>query len=59
VSNGHGNARSLAHLQATVSCGGAVAGDRLNSPRTIDGIFEMQSDGIDLVLGMRLRIGVG
>jgi hypothetical protein len=28
-------------------------------PRTIDRIFEVQSDGIDLVLGMRLRIGVG
>jgi hypothetical protein len=42
-----------------VARGGAVAGVRLHSPRTIDRIFEVQSDGIDLVLGMRLRIGVG
>jgi hypothetical protein len=29
------------------------------SPQTIDWIFEVQSDGIDLVIGTRLKIGVG
>jgi CubicO group peptidase (beta-lactamase class C family) len=59
ASNGHGNARSLARLQSAVACGGEVEGVRLLSPKTIDRIFEVQSDGIDLVLGYRLKIGVG
>jgi CubicO group peptidase (beta-lactamase class C family) len=57
--NGHGNARSIARIQSAVACGGEVDGVRLLSPETIDRIFEVQSDGIDLVLGMRLKIGVG
>jgi hypothetical protein len=57
--NGHGNARSVARLQSAVACGGEVDGLRLLSPRTIDRIFEVQSNGIDLVLGIPLKIGVG
>lgn len=57
--NGHGNARSLARLQSALACGGEVDGVRLLSPRTIERIFEVQSDGIDLVIGMPLKIGVG
>jgi CubicO group peptidase (beta-lactamase class C family) len=57
--NGHGNARSLAHIQSAVACGGVVDGVRLLSPKTIDQIFEVQSDGIDVVLGYRLKIGLG
>ena len=57
--NGHGNARSVARIQSAVACGGEVGGVRLLSPRTIDRIFEVQSDGIDLVLGCRVKIGVG
>jgi CubicO group peptidase (beta-lactamase class C family) len=57
--NGHGNARSLARIQSVVACGGQVDGVRLLSPKTIDRIFEVQSDGIDLVLGYRLKTGVG
>ncbi len=57
--NGHGNARSVARIQSAVACGGEVDGVRLLSPKTINRIFEEQSDGIDLVLGYRLRIGVG
>lgn len=59
AANGHGNARSIVRIQSAVACGGEVAGVRLLSPKTIDRIFEVQSDGIDLVLGMRLKIGVG
>jgi CubicO group peptidase (beta-lactamase class C family) len=59
ASNGHGNARSIARLQSAVACGGEVDGVRLLSPKTIDRIFEVQSDAIDLVLGYRLKIGVG
>src|SRR5262249_39282147 len=57
--NGHGNARSVARLQSAVACGGEVAGVRLLSPQTIDRIFEVQSNGIDLVIGIPLKIGVG
>jgi CubicO group peptidase (beta-lactamase class C family) len=57
--NGHGNARSLARIQSAVACGGLVDGVRLLSPKTIDQIFEVQSDGIDVVLGYRLNIGLG
>jgi hypothetical protein len=57
--NGHGNARSVARIQSAVTCGGEVDGVRLLSPKTIDRILEVQSDGIDLVLGYRLKIGVG
>jgi CubicO group peptidase (beta-lactamase class C family) len=57
--NGHGNARSVARIQSAVACGGEVGVVRLLSPRTIDRIFEVQSDGIDLVLGCRVKLGVG
>jgi CubicO group peptidase (beta-lactamase class C family) len=57
--NGHGNARSVARIQSAVACGGVVDGVRLLSPKTIDRIFEVQYNGIDLVTGMRVRMGVG
>jgi len=57
--NGHGNARSAARIQSAVACGGEIDGVRLLAPKTINRIFEVQSDGIDLVLGYRLKIGVG
>jgi CubicO group peptidase (beta-lactamase class C family) len=59
AANGHGNARSVARLQSAVACGGEVDGARLLSPQTIDRIFEVQSNGIDLVIGIPLKIGVG
>ena len=59
AANGHGNARSVARLQSAVACGGEVDGVRLLSPQTIDRIFEVQSNGIDLVIGIPLKIGVG
>ena len=57
--NGHGNARSVARLQSAVACGGVVDGVRLLSPLTIDRVFEVQSDGIDLVIGIPFKFGVG
>jgi len=59
AANGHGNARSVARLQSAVACGGDVDGVRLLSPKTIDRIFEVQSNGIDLVLGIPLKMGIG
>jgi CubicO group peptidase (beta-lactamase class C family) len=59
AANGHGNARSLARLQSAVACGGEVDGVRFLSPQTIDRIFEVQTNGIDLVIGVPVKIGVG
>lgn len=59
AANGHGNARSAARLQSAVACGGEVDGVRLLSPQTIDRIFEVQSNGIDLVLGFPVKWGIG
>jgi CubicO group peptidase (beta-lactamase class C family) len=59
AANGHGNARSVARIQAVVANGGSVDGVELLSPKTIDRIFDVQSDGVDLVLGAPLRFGIG
>jgi CubicO group peptidase (beta-lactamase class C family) len=57
--NGHGQARSVARVLSALSLGGAVDGVRLLSPETIELIFEQQSHGVDLVLGVPLRWGMG
>jgi CubicO group peptidase (beta-lactamase class C family) len=59
AANGHGNARSVARIQSVVSNGGTVDGITLLSPATIDRIFEVQADGIDVVLGIPLKFGIG
>ena len=59
AANGHGNARSVARIQSVVACGGEVDGVRLLSPKTIDLIFAEQANGVDLVLGLPLRFGIG
>jgi len=57
--NGHGNARSLARMLSPISRGGAANGVRLLSTSTIERIFEVQSYGPDLVLGVPLKFGIG
>lgn len=57
--NGHGNARSVARIQSLVSGGGVLDGRRMLSEKTIDLIFEQQSDGVDLALLVPLRFGIG
>ena len=59
AANGHGNARSIARIQAVVSHGGEAFGVRLLSPSTIEVIFREQCDGVDLVMGEPLRHGIG
>jgi CubicO group peptidase (beta-lactamase class C family) len=49
----------VARIQAIVACGGTLDGVQLLSPKTIDLIFREQSKGIDLVLGIPLRFGIG
>ncbi|WP_433562712.1 serine hydrolase domain-containing protein [Nocardia sp. CA-151230] len=56
---GHGNARSIARLQSLISNGGELSGRKYLSDKTIDLIFEQQSDGVDLAIMLPLRFGVG
>ena len=53
--NGHGNARSVARILSTVTLGGG----NLLSSDVMASIFDEQSSGIDLVLGIPLRFGIG
>ena len=53
--NGHGNARSVAKIVRVL----ALDGGGLLSPETIEVIFDEQSHGLDLVLGLPLRFGIG
>lgn len=59
AANGHGNARSVAGIQAVVANGGTHNGVTLLSPDTIDLIFDEQAYGTDLVLGLPVRFGMG
>ncbi|MCX4781693.1 serine hydrolase domain-containing protein [Streptomyces sp. NBC_01264] len=59
AANGHGTAAGIARLLSVVSRGGTVDGLRLLSPETIDLIFEEQASGVDLVIGLPMRWGMG
>lgn len=59
ASNGHGNARSVASAMAPLANRGTSRGVDLLGPATIDRIFEVQSNGIDRVLGRHMRFGIG
>lgn len=60
AANGHGNARSLARILSAISLGGKVNGVQLLRPDTVEMIFDVQSDGPDVVLlGHRLKFGLG
>lgn len=57
--NGHGNARSVARMLRALALGGTVDGVRLLGQDTIDVIFDEQSHGPDLFLGVPIRFGIG
>jgi len=59
AANGHGNARSVAQIQAIVANGGTAGGVTLLSDETIDKIFDEQAHGTDQVLGLPVRFGMG
>ena len=56
---GHGTARGIALAQSAVSHGGVAAGTRLLSEETVARIHEPQADGVDLLLSVPLRFGIG
>jgi CubicO group peptidase (beta-lactamase class C family) len=59
AANGHGNARSVALAQSAISNGGVVNGTRLLSTDAIEEIFRVQADGVDQVLMVPVRFGMG
>lgn len=59
AANGHGNARSVALVQSIIAGRGEARGIRLLSSKGCDAIFDQQADGIDLVLGLPNRFGMG
>jgi CubicO group peptidase (beta-lactamase class C family) len=59
AANGHGNARSVARVQSVFSNGGEVGGVRLLSPQATELPLDVQSDGIDVVMALPVRFGLG
>ncbi|MFX0036555.1 MAG: serine hydrolase domain-containing protein [Candidatus Hermodarchaeota archaeon] len=59
ASNGHGSARAIARITAVIACGGILDDIRLLSLETIEKALEEQSYGIDLVLLVPMRFGLG
>ncbi|KAL7914023.1 beta-lactamase/transpeptidase-like protein [Trichoderma velutinum] len=57
--NGFTNARAMNRIFSILALGGEVNGVRLLSQKTIELIFEEQSNGTDLVVGQLLRWGIG
>ncbi|MCZ6656531.1 MAG: serine hydrolase [Gammaproteobacteria bacterium] len=59
AANGHGNARSVVRVQTLVANLGTAFGKRLMSEAGCRVIFDEQSNGKDLVLGVPIRFGMG
>lgn len=59
AANGHGNARSIVRAQTAMANGGAAFGKQLLSEAGTDRIFEQQTNGLDLVLGIPMTFGMG
>ena len=57
--NGQGNARSVARVMSVLACEGEVNGIRLLNPHIIEKAIEEQYYGLDLVLGVPIRWGLG
>ena len=56
---GQGNARSVALLNALITGRGEVRGVRLLRPETVDRVFAHTIEGVDYVLGIPLKWGLG
>jgi CubicO group peptidase (beta-lactamase class C family) len=59
AANGQTNAKALTTIFNAITLGGSTQGVQLLSPRTIDLIFELQADGVDMFLNIPLRWGIG
>ena len=59
AANGHSNAKGVLDVMRVISLGGSAGGVQLLSEKTIDRIFDVQIDDVDLVLGVPFRRGIG
>ena len=59
AANGQGNARSIVRAQTAMANGGQAFGKTIMSKAGTKRIFEKQSEGLDLVLGMPVTFGMG
>ncbi|MFE1754607.1 serine hydrolase [Streptomyces anandii] len=59
AADGYGNARSVAAVQSVLACAGQTPHGRLLSEATCRMALDEQSHGVDLVLGIPLRFGIG
>ncbi len=59
AANGHGNARSIVRVQTAVANLGSAFGVNLLSEAGARRVFDEQTKGTDLVLGVPLRFGMG
>jgi CubicO group peptidase (beta-lactamase class C family) len=55
AAGGQGNARSVARIQAVLAAGGGP----LLSAAGCERVFDQQSDGVDAMLGLHIRFGLG
>ncbi len=59
AAGGIGNARSVARVHSALACGGSVDGVKLMSSAGVERALEEQKNGVDLLLGMPMRYGMG
>ena len=59
AANGHGNARSVAILQAPLACKGSAFGVTLLSKETAESVMNPRITSKDLVLGIPISFGLG
>jgi CubicO group peptidase (beta-lactamase class C family) len=59
AANGHGNARSVVRVQTAVANGGRAFGVEVLSEKGARSVFDEQTNGPDLVLGVPIRFGMG
>ncbi len=59
AANGTGNARAVARVAGVLAAGGSAEGVHLLGEETLAKAIEEQSNGIDLVLGVPIRFGLG
>jgi CubicO group peptidase (beta-lactamase class C family) len=59
AANGHGNARSVAKLQAPLACKGSAFGVDLFSQSTAESVMKERINGMDLALGVPIGFGLG
>lgn len=59
AAGGTGNARSVARVHSALANGGTVDGITIMSPAGVERILVEQAHNVDLVLGMKMRMGTG